>query len=588
MKTIATVMQITRSLLILTPAEYDKQEGGFSSKSRKPGSSMPTAFNVPQIFELNDSLKDHPYEKSEELAAFVKRCASSVSMELGDIFMCIEDEDVLITKEYKHAPAKEKLLPTFARVEAENVLHSEVEKYTILNFEYGQQYGKANKGDDVSASMFAMNTGMLTDLQVNFEKEGLRIVKITPPIAGMLNTSKVDLNSATRAIALISMDFAATRLVVLHNGAPVFQQSFSSVLEDIAELFSLEFGISKMGAIDLIRQEGLGACNKCNSQQTRKQTMTMLDNAAGEILRSLRMVISTKRLDIDQIVLCDALAKLPNISQYCRSVGLTAPMENVTNLFTGASTMPTASPSATEKGYDSTSFITLNGVLTMPINEANLLMGETNAATLMAAAKSGKMGKTLTAGVTAVALLWMLGVGAWWIALEAQKANDTSQLNSHKYDTAKTLIKEESDYKSRLENIVQDAETLPHTVVKSADTAKQYFTQLLNQAQGFESAELDMEANELTATVRVKDYNAFVELKNSVADGGFFDVIDQYSTRAVNDEGLNYNEADMVFAIKKEQIEKAQEKYNEENGITDDETSGTESSDSSSAESSAS
>ena len=119
MKTIATVMQITRSLLILTPAEYDKQEGGFSSKSKKSGSSMPTAFNVPQIFELNDSLKDHPYEKSEELAAFVKRCASSISMELGDIFMCIEDEDVLITKEYKHAPAKEKLLPTFARVEAE-------------------------------------------------------------------------------------------------------------------------------------------------------------------------------------------------------------------------------------------------------------------------------------------------------------------------------------------------------------------------------------------------------------------------------------------------------------------------------------
>ena len=44
----------------------------------------------------------------------------------------------------------------------------------------------------------------------------------------------------------------------------------------------------------------------------------------------------------------------------------------------------------------------------------------------------------------------------------------------------------------------------------------------------------------------------------------------------------------MVFAIKEEQIEKAQEKYNEENGITDDETGSTESSDSSSAESSAS
>ncbi len=292
MKTVATVLQITRGLLILTPAEYDKPEGGLVGKKRN--SSMPTTFNVPQIFELNDSLKDHPFEKTEELAAFVKRCAESVSMELGDVFVCIEDEDVLITKEYKHAPAKDKLLPTFARVEAEAVLHQEVDKYTILNFEYGQQYGRNNKSDEVSASLFAMNTGTLTDIRANFEKEGIRVVKVTPPIAGMLYTSKNDINSSTRAIAVISMDFAATRLVVLHNGAPVFQQSFSSILEDIAELFSLEFGMSKMGAIDLIRQEGLGVCNKCKSAATRKQTMTMLDNAASEILRNLRMVISTK------------------------------------------------------------------------------------------------------------------------------------------------------------------------------------------------------------------------------------------------------------------------------------------------------
>ena len=268
MRTLATVLQITRGLLILTPAYYDKPEGGFASRNKR-SSSSPTEFQAPQIFELNDSLKDHPFEKTEELAAFVKRCASSINMDLGDLFVCIEDEDVLITKEYKHAPAKEKLLPTFARVEAENVLHQDVDKYTILNFEYGQQYGKANKSDEISASLFAMNTGMLTDIRANFEKEGIRVAKVTPPIAGMLYTCKEDINSATRAVAVISMDFAATRLVVLHNGAPVFQQSYTSILEDVAELFSLEFGMSKMGAIDLIRKEGLGVCSKCKSASTQ-------------------------------------------------------------------------------------------------------------------------------------------------------------------------------------------------------------------------------------------------------------------------------------------------------------------------------
>ena len=175
MKSVATVLQITRGLLILTPSEYEKSDGGLQIKSRKGSSGSATVFNVPQVFELNDSLKERPYEKSEELAAFVKSCAASVQMELGDIFMCIEDEDILITKEYKHPVAKDKLLPTFARVEAENVLHADVAKYTVLNFEYGQQYGKASKTEDVSASLFAMNTALLTDIRANFEAAGLHI-----------------------------------------------------------------------------------------------------------------------------------------------------------------------------------------------------------------------------------------------------------------------------------------------------------------------------------------------------------------------------------------------------------------------------
>lgn len=562
MKTIATIMQVTRGLLILTPAEYDKSEGGLQIKTKKSVSRIPTTFNVPQIFELNDSLKEHPYEKSEELAAFVKRCAESVSMEVGDLFVCIEDEDVLITKEYKHPHSKPKLLSTFAHVEAENVLHSDVDKYTIVNFEYGQQYGKANKSDDVSASLFAMNTGMLADIRVNFEKEGLRVVKITPPIAGMLYTAKEDLNSATKAIALISMDFAATRLVVLHNGAPIFQQSFSSVLEDIAELFSLEFGMSKMGVIDLIRQEGLGICNKCRSAQTRKQTMTMLDNAAGEILRNLRMVISTQRLDIDQIVLCDSLAKLPNIANYCRSVGLTAPMENVKNLFTGETIAPVASQSAVDKGYDVTSFITLNGVLTMPIPEANLILGESNIMAAIASESSSKLGKTITIGIGCAAALWMLVVGGWWVALEMRQSNDNSTLNDPKYVKAKQLIADEKEYTDKIQNLSKDIETLPHTVVKSADIVTELFSQVLEKVDGYGGVSINNDANTISLSVNVKDYDAYVDLRHEIADTKYFVVDDEYSVSNVQQQvGTSvkgYLQGNLLLSISDETKAKAE------------------------------
>lgn len=52
MKTTATVMQVSRSLLILTPAEYDKPEATIQISAKKNSVPIPTIFGAPQIFEL--------------------------------------------------------------------------------------------------------------------------------------------------------------------------------------------------------------------------------------------------------------------------------------------------------------------------------------------------------------------------------------------------------------------------------------------------------------------------------------------------------------------------------------------------------
>ena len=535
MKSVATVLQITRGLLILTPSEYEKSDGGLQIKSRKASSGSESQFNVPQVFELNDSLKERPYEKSEELAAFVKRCAASVNMELGDIFMCIEDEDVLITKEYTHPQAKDKLLPTFARIEAENVLHNEVNKYTVLNFEYGQQYGKANKSEDVAASLFAMNTGLLTDIRSNFESAGLHIVKITPPIAGLLYTAKKDFNSATRTIAVISVDYSATRLVILKNGAPIFQQSYSSVAEDIVELFMLEFGMSKLGVLEMIREEGLGVCNKCNSAQTRKQTMTMLGNAVGELVRSLRMVMSQQRVDIDLIVYCDTLAAIPNLVNYCRQEGLSAPTENVINLFSGGAKPPVASQAATNKGYDATSFITLNGVLSMPIGEANLLKGSVLADVVKE--NKSKIGNYVAGGLGVIAAAWMAIVGGWWAALQIRENTDVATLAESKYQRAQQLIDDEREYIQKLENLRIDVETLPRTVMKTSGIVTHFFTDIDEQVESTSGMNFNHSQQSITTTIVAKDFDAFVDFKYKLNDEGYFRMTDNFVASIVASEG---------------------------------------------------
>ena len=535
METTATILQLTRGLLILTPAKYDKPEGsGFAVKNKRP--SLASTFSVPQIFELNDSLKDHPYEKAEELAAFVKRCAESASIVLGDVFICIEDEDVVITKEYKHAPAKEKLLPTFARVEAEKVLHQDVENYTVLNFEYGQQYGKQNKGREISASLFAIKTSILTDLRAAFLNEGINVVKIVPPIAGMLYTAKSDINSATRVVAVISIDFAATRVVLLHNGAPIFQQSYSSVLEDIAELFSLEFGMSKLGAIDLIRQEGLDLCSRCKSANTSKQVKMMLDTAAQEVVRNIQLVMSTNRVDVDEIVLIDSLAKLQNLNNYCRQIGLTAPLENVTRLFSGGSLPPVSDSAASEKNYDTTSFITLNGVLTMPPAEANLLMGETNILTTMANESTSKIGKMITVGVGVAAAIWMIAVLGWWGALALREKSDNEQLQDPNYVPAIHLIEDEKFWTNQLANVKTNLAMLPDTSLKSADVTTEFLAQVRDKVVACTAFNIDSEKHAISTSVDIDNLDTFVKFKNELVDTGYFKPEDSMSMSTVVDQ----------------------------------------------------
>lgn len=557
MKTTATVMQVSRSLLILTPAEYDKPEGTVQISAKKNSVAAPTIFGAPQIFELKDSLKDHPMQKADELAQFVKRCAESIGLNLGDVFVCVEDEDNVVSTEYTHPAAKEKMLPAYARVEAEKLLHGDISQYTIIHSEYGYQFGKAKKSEDLQAALFAMSSKTIADIKVEFENAGIHVVKIIPPITALIHAGKHLINSATKTVALISVDFVATRLVILHNGAPVFQQSFSGVLEDVAEMLSLDFGISPLGAVDFIRENGLGVCDRCNDPNTRKQTMGMLDNAAGEVLRTLRMVISTQKIDIDQIVICDSLCKLSNLTNYCRSIGLTAPIEGVSSVYTTGVQAPSVTEVAVDKGYNSSCYVTLNAILHMSVGEGNFLGGESGLATLQ---KTATLGGKITAGVAIVAGLWMIGVGAFWGFLNIRQQNDKNALEDPKFTTTKQLLADEESYSAKLSNLEMDKELLPKTVVHVEDMASELFDLQKNKMCVIESINIQNSTNSITTKVLTSDFNKVVDLRKQIDQDGFFTLGSNLTSTM--DDRRNAVSSEMQLSISLETIKKAQEEVN--------------------------
>lgn len=555
MKTTATVMQVSRSLLILTPAEYDKPEATIQISAKKNNVPTPAVFGAPQIFELKDSLKDHPMQKADELAQFVKRCAQSIGLNLGDVFVCIEDEDNVVSTEYTHPAAKDKMLPAYARVEAEKILHGDIAQYTIIHSEYGYQFGKAKKSEDLQAALFAMSSKTIADIKIEFEKEGIHVVKIIPPVTALIHAGKEQMNSATKTVALISLDLAATRLVIMHNGAPVFQQSFSSVLEDIAEMLSLEFGISPLGAIDLIRENGLGVCDRCNDPNTRKQTMGMLDNAAGEILRTLRMVISTQKIDIDQIVICDNLCTLDNLANYCRSIGLTAPIDNASSIYTQGVVPPVVTEVAKDKGYNPNCYVTFNAILGMGVGDGNFLGGESGMATLQ---RTSTLGGKIAAGLAVAVAAWMLIVGGWWMFLNIRYNNDQNALNDPILNETKTLLKDEETYTAKLSNLQTDKELLPKTIVDVGDILDHVFEFSKQKLGALQSVVVNNSDNTITANILTTDFEQYVKLRDYIqTQQKYFDLgANMTSTR---DEERNAITNTLNISVSADTIKKAQE-----------------------------
>ncbi len=292
-------------------------------------------------------------------------------------------------------------------------------------------------------------------------------------------------------------------------------------------------------------------------------------------------------LDIDEIVLIDALSKLPNIAGYCRQQGLTAPMENITRLFSGGSQPPVAATSASERGYDTTSFITLNGVLTMPLQDANLIMGESNILSAMANENSDKFGKMIAGGLGAAAAIWMIIVGAWWASLHFQQSNDNAQLEDPVYSSAKQLIASEAEWTAKLSGLEKKLEALPSTDLKSYDLVDHVFNDIVDKVDKSGDFSINNIAHQVTMTIGVKDINAYTSFKNETNEAKYFRIdpaVTLSFTSEAGEGGANPVKrcyADIVLTVTSEQLKIAKEKAAEEKAAAESgskETSKTETS----------
>ncbi len=532
-----TLVQVSRDFIALTTAEYERKQ------SLKNADASRVTFGPTVLIELTEQLKDNPMKSTAEFASYVKNCAKQYDIDVSNVYICLEDDN-LISKEYQHAPAKQKFLATFAKMEAESVVPDDINLYSVISYEYGLQYGKKS-ADTLNASLFAANTKFIDDLRSAFERLGMVVEKITPPVVGMLHACKSHVNTANRVVAILSLDYVSIRLVIMRNGAPIFQQCFQSVLGDIAAILADDMGISFSEAIQLIKKEGIGVEEQCQFPQSIRQIQSFLDNAAAEVVRNLRMVLSSERIELDQVYIADILASLPGLEKYCRQLGIAAPISNIDTGFSSPSFLPVLTSAASSSGATPSSYFTFNGIIGIVNPQVGNLLNSMS----LAEKQMLSIGKFVTPILGLALAGWVLITAGLWVFYYFREQSDNKKLALDKYKEAQNLLAEHENYTMKVQNLEKDRQLLPFTYLYMEDMLNQSINQVEDDETVKSVSSYAFNAAKKTVDINfdIGDVQQLVDLKNKINDLGYFVVSSSMQgNRVEEDDNKNDKDKDVL------------------------------------------
>ncbi len=497
------LLQITRSVLSLTCVKSGRR----------------AAFDLPRSFELPENLKDgRGYTDIPLLAKFTKECILKAQLNCKNILFCIED-DGLVSKEYQHLPSKRKNLLAFARLEAEAVLSDNIDDYLIQNYEYGHTNEITGK---LTSVLFASKSKLIAGIRRSFAQRGLRVVKIVPPIGGLLYAAKTAINSSGQTVAVLDLGFEKTHLLVLHEGFPVFQRTFESIYEDILNILCEEQSVSFRDAIGLVNSWGVyGESNP--SGEASKRISTLLDASANEVVRNIRMVLSSERLELNRIVFCGAMSTLPNFIDFWNQLGLDVPLESI-DIGTATRKLPEVRPAARSAGLRPASFFGASGLLSA---------GKADDIDFLKAvkAKSGAQAANIT--VMVVLTLVAMGIMAlepiWEAVSTAQVQLDHIALTAAEATGIKDSITKQTELTNAIASAKKDRDKLPFGKSKTEEIAEKLTEQIGSKSKAVSSIAVDNNTGSISVSFTVANYDTFLTMKHNIESNGYFVISGPFS-----------------------------------------------------------
>ena len=560
------ILQIARSFICLTPVTTEKLKAS-KPKNKKGifGATNDAArFGATRLFELPDQLYGSPLAKPKEFTEFLIDCSQKMNLELKELIFCPEGDE-LISKEYQHMPTKKKYLNSFAVLETEPMVSDDVSNYSIISCEYGEEYGKAEDSGMLNAVLYAMKNTYISDFKAALLESGVKLTRITPPTIALINAAKNENLAFDKTVAFISADYVGIRVVVVNHNVPIYSQYLSSPVADIAEMYARDKRISIIEAINAIKSGGIGSSKNC-FPKTTEQIDETLDNAISEVARSLRMVLLSQRLELDQVYISDAFATIPKLLDYSKEFNLTEHISLINDLYTNTSgNVPLLESNAEDVGFSNTSFYLFNSMMTYCTGmDDNMLYGIGTTSK-----RNINIGKYICYAASAAIIVYMGIFFSLNLSMNLTAKHDQETLNDVRFNKVKEYIDQELKLSADIANAERDLDLLPNSshMYLILDRLTDMITSNGGTANSYS---ISTTKNIIDITFTVSSYNQFTNLVQVFNDCEEFELLVEMSASPNRDDGsysckisLSVNETVFYeYLIKQQELEDAAQQNN--------------------------
>lgn len=516
------IVQVSKYYVCITPAESGKQfiSSGSERNSKRPDYEV--TFKEPLIHFLPDNLRGQAWSFPRDLAETIRMAMRNAKIDIKDIILCAEGDQV-ISQEYQHTPAKGKYLRIFAENEARVLVNDDISNYSLVNCEYGSGYQKPDEGAQLSAKVYIMPKSYIEELKSAFREQSLNLYKIIPPTISMIKMAQTGINSFDKSVALISLDFCSARVMVMQKGVPVYAHSFQMPMGDIVNIFANDQNCSLEEAFEVVRKYGVGISEKCNSVQAGREMRQIFDNFSNEIVRNLRMVLLSCRIELDQIYASDFVAYIPGILKHLRTLSITADEINlISDAFTTLTNVPIISKEADEAGYKTACFYTYSYLVNSGSVSENNLGAISSGKSVDLAAINTSILTMLSSAVAVVAVGVMAFIGIRSFGLEVRAQSDQAKLNDVKYDEIKALLTEQADLQDKMAHVDEDKAALPQPNAEVMQILNEVFEQVTHEVLFVSNYNVNSDENTIALDFDTESLEAYNLLAADIRQNKFF------------------------------------------------------------------